>query len=304
MTLRTVVLCLALACVAASATAAPAGPKEDAAGKFAEGNTLLAKGDFEGALRAYSIAAKTDPDSAEYRSQAMLLRRAMQVRQTLDTLKDQEKWLSTARALYSFYYDYEVFAEALSLALKVHAKEMSGESAAMVARTRLALGMNAEAFAGLRGLSPKQVTPEVCVLTGIALARRDQTAEARAVLEDFEEPKEAAGALWFDLARLHALLGNTDDALRMLGCCFENTSPGRIERMRTAARCSEDFAGLRDNPGFAPALATESKIKGGCCAGRTPGSCKASCSEKQQSECAKKAADSGQDHDPQNKPKP
>lgn len=304
MTLRSVVLCLALACVAASATAAPAGSKEDAASKFAEGNTLLAKGDFERALRAYSVAAKTDPDSPEYRSQAMLLRRAIKVRQTLDTLKDQEKWLSSARALYSFYYDHEVFAEALALALKVYAKEMSGESAAMVARTRLVLNMNAEAVAGLRGLSLKQVTPEVHVLTGIALARQDRTTEARAVFEDFEEPKELAGVLWFDLARLHALLGNADDALRALGCCFENTSPGRIEKMRATARRSEDFAGLRDNPGFAPALATESKIKGGCCAGRTPGSCKASCGDKQQSECAKKAADSGQDHDQQSKPKP
>lgn len=285
MKIRGVTLGFALICLA---TVALAEPAEKAAQHFAEGNALLAQADFEGALRAYKAAVEADPDNDDYRAQAALLRRAMKLRETLDEEVDRAKWAAKARGLYTFYMQNNVIGEAVALANKVHAQQQTAESAAMLARARLAAGENAAAADELRALPESQRDAEVRVLLGLALAREGQTAEAEGLLEQLELPPEPRWPLLFDLARAHARLGHRDPALGYLTRCFENTPPSWLDTLKQQARTSDDFAGLHGTPAFAKALRTASKVKGGCggCGGKA-GGCKKSCSHTDKSTCDK-----------------
>ena len=271
---REMKLGLAAVCAAIFVTAALAGPRRDAAVKFAEGKALLAEGDFAAAMKAYTAAAKADPDNPDYRVQAMLVRRVIKLREKLDTQKDPEKWLGDARSLYAFYRENEIHTEALAIALKVHAEEASADSAAMLARARLALNRNAEAVQTLGSVPQEQVTAEVRVLMGVALARQGTKGQADLILEDLEQPPEVGSQVLFDLACLHSLLGRSDDAVAVLIRCFENTPAHELEQVQARAKQSEDFAALRGTPAFATALTTNSKIKAGC------GGCSKPCSRK------------------------
>ena len=284
MSFRSVTLCLAVLCVLSSSAAVWAG-SDDAAGKFAEGNALLAKADFEGALAAYDAAAKADPENTEYRMKGMLVRRVMKMREALDKL-DDEKWLQASTALYYFYQDNGVSSEALAMAEKIHAKQNNAESATMLARSQLAMGKHDEALASLSSLPKDKTCPETCVLTCLCLARQGKTAEAKAMCADIHEPEEPDGEFLYDLACLHAALGDSEDAMGTLKRCFECTSPGRLPLIKECAGRCGDFYKLRGNPAMADVMATESKIKSGCC-GKAGASCSKSCTAEDGKACDK-----------------
>ena len=210
---------------------------DDAAGKFAEGNALLAKADFEGALAAVRCRGKADPENTEYRMKGMLVRRVMKMREGLDRL-DDEKWLQASTALYYFYQDNGVSSEALAMAEKIHAKQNNAESATMLARSQLAMGKNDEALASLSSLPKDKTCATTCVLTCLCLARQGKTAEAKAMCADIHEPEEPDGEFLYDLACLRAALGDSEDAMGALKRCFECTPPGRLPLVKECAgRC-------------------------------------------------------------------
>ena len=259
MTVRGVICCLAVACLAVSTTAALAG-WNNADGKYARGNRLLAKGDFEGAYQAYRLAVQAQPYNPKYQTRARLVQRMITMRETLEQAEDSEQWFEAAQKLHTLYHDNGIHSEALALALKAHAKKASPESLAMLARTRLAIGQNIDAAEALRELSGEQATAEIRVLMGIALARQGQTSPAQKLLKSAEPPRTPSNQFLFDAARLHALVGSQNDALKMLTRSFEKSPPSQLDSMKTRAQQSEDFAKLRHNPGFAQALATKSKV--------------------------------------------
>ena len=273
MMLRAVTLAVVVTCAALLSGSALAGP-QDAVDQFAEGNALLAQADFEAALKAYTAAAQADPDNSEYRMQATLVRRVIKIRQTLDELKDDPKWLTTAKALYTFYVDNKVHGEALAIATQINAQEGSPESAALLARARLAQGMNAAAAEGLRSVAPDKVNAELRVLLGLALGRQGQTAAARELLTKIEEPTPTGCSYLYDLACLHALAGDRDQAVKVLTAYLENTPPSRLEAARQRVRKSNDLAALRNHSGFATALAVQSKVaESKCSSGPSCGEC-------------------------------
>lgn len=269
MSVRHVLILLAIGCVAVGSRTASAGSTEQAAQLSSQGKTLLANGDVEGALKAYAGAARADSENQEYRQQYAMVRQVVKMRKRIGKERNPEKWETTARALRAFYYEHRVFGEALPLDEQVHAKLNTAESAALLAGTQLLLGMNAEAAELLGGLDAKQAMPQVSALLGIALARQGEIDDAKAAAQKCVLPDNAGPGLCFDLARLRALLGEAGEALGLLTRCFESTPPSRLEGRKTQAKECPDFTTLVAGADFAKVLETKSKVKESACSGGT-----------------------------------
>lgn len=291
---------LGLAVLFVTGLAVAASP-ESAALYYKIGKEALSRGEFEAAAQAFESAAKADPDNAEYAAQAALVRRVVDLRQSLEKESDDRKWLATASALFAFYMDNNIEREALSLALKMHTRQPTAETAAMLARARLALNQNAEAAEGLRALAEEKATAEVRVLLAIALARQGQVDQAKGLLAELKLPEKPAGYFLFDLARAQALVGEAKQALASLVQAFENTPPSQLKAARERAQKEGDFQSLRDDPAFAQALQTASKVTDeGCPYGQKHENCpkKATCP------AAKGGKDKEHEKDKPNKNKP
>ena len=240
---------------------------EDPAKLFADGKALLTKGDFDGALKALEAAAKADSKNDEYRQEASVLRRIIKIRKNLDDQKDMAKWEATARSLRAFYYDNDIYTEALALDKRVHARLNTPESAAMLAETQLELGRNAEAAELLGDVEDGKLTPQARVLLGIARAREKNVDGAREALAKLPKAEEAGAGLLFDMARLASLTGDQKRAAELLTKCFEATPPSRLASFKAYARQCKDLGGLAGTEAFTKALATESKVAESKCSG-------------------------------------
>jgi thioredoxin-like negative regulator of GroEL len=261
----------------------------EAAAAFEKGEALLAQGNFEGAFDAFKAASQADPDEAKYFRYAALLRRVINIREQLATETDDEMWQRMSGALYTFYRIHHVDREAVTLATEMHKRAGSGETAVMLADAQLEVGENEAALKTLAALPQAQQTPHTTVLHAVALARTDGDDAAAVIARDFEMPKDCDGALCFDAARMYALVGSDDVALKTLVCAFEGTPANLLDDVKGRAKTCVDLAGLRAAPAFATALETASKVKGGCGGCANKGSCssaskgcdsKSTCSDK------------------------
>lgn len=258
-------------CVAGFAWADSA---EQAAVYKAEAEALLAKADFDGALEAYAKAAKTDTANTEYRATYAVLRRIIKMREAVTKETNPERLATVTLALRAFYYEHDLYNEALVLDQKTFEREKSAESAANLAQTQLQLGQNAEVEATVGQIATDQMTPDLLLVKAIAAARQGRTDEARTVLADLKVPEKASPLLYYNLACAHAQAGDAETALKWLVQAFENIPPSRLEAVKTRASEDKDLASLTANPGFAVALKTESKItESGCSGGTSCGSC-------------------------------
>jgi hypothetical protein len=253
---------------------ASADSGEDAARLFADGRALLAKADFDGALRAYAAAMQADTENDDYRMEHSVLSRVIKIRAKFDEQKDAEKWAATARSLRAFYYDNDIYSEALALDKRVHARLNTTESAAMLAETQLELGKDADAAALLGGMNDSELTPQARVLLGIAWARQKKLDEARQTAGKLPKADEAGPGLLFDMARLASLTGDLKLAAELLTKCFEATPPSRLEGFKSYAKQCQDLGGLVKTEAFAKALRAESKVpESKCSSGTSCGKC-------------------------------
>jgi tetratricopeptide (TPR) repeat protein len=241
--------------------------EQTAAEAFGEGAKLLEAGDFAGALEAYTRAAGLEPENAEYRQQAALVKRVVAARELLDEMTDAQRWERTALGLHYFYHDHKVYGEALALDRKVHERLNSPVSAGLLARTCLVMDRNAEAVEVLRGREDTRTTPENAVLLGLALVREGEAEAAKALLSEMELPETPTAVLLFDSARLRAATGDTDGALKALSQSFEQTPPSRLAAVKAAAGEFPEFAGLVKTDAYAAALETKSVIQESRCSG-------------------------------------
>jgi len=281
MRLQAVLICTLAACLLFLPDAARAGSNEGAAGFSRQAADLLARADFDGALNAYREAAKADPENQEYRQQYALVRRIAKMRESIDKEQNPQKWETTARALRSFYYNHGLFGEALPVDRQFHTKLNTAESATMLAETELKLDMNAEAADLLGGLDEQKQSPHTQALLGLALARQGKLDEARAIAEKCVLPDAAGPDLFFNVARMRALLGDASQALSLLVRTLEQTPPSRLEARVAEAKTCPDFANLVAAADFGKALKTPSKVKeSGCSGGSSCGKCpsKSKCS--------------------------
>jgi tetratricopeptide (TPR) repeat protein len=283
------VLILAMTCVASICGLAWAGPAEDAAAAKKKGDDLLAKADFDGALKAYATAAKTDMNSPEYKTQYMVLRQVMTIRQDLPKEKNAEKWQSGALKLRSFYHSRKLYNEALPLDKQIHEKLNNGESASLLADTYLALDNAVEAEKLLSGLDAAKTSPDTLILLGISQARQKKMDAAKATAAKVKAPADAGPGFYYNLACLQARVEDKAGAAASLTRCFEQVPPSRLPSMKDFARQDKDLSVIAGSPEFAGALKVESKVaeskcsgggncgscakKGGCSSGGAAGGC-------------------------------
>ncbi|UCF33401.1 MAG: hypothetical protein JSV78_13815 [Phycisphaerales bacterium] len=280
---RSVLASLLIGCLVFAGAPAFAGPSEEAAQAFADGKALLAKADFEGALEAFKKAAKTDANKPDYREHYAVLRQIVKLRQRSAEETDEQRWLEMAQALRAFYHEQGLYREALPLDREIYRREPGSHTVAQLAETQLALRMNSETVALLSDLPKEQRTERTKVLLGLAYARQGRTEDAASIADQVSVKACAGPDTFFELACLHARVGENDGALTAMTRSFELTPPSDLEDRKADARSCEDLAGLAQTPEFAAALKTESKVKeSGCSGGTSCGKCpkRGGCSNK------------------------
>ncbi|MHB1033056.1 MAG: hypothetical protein ACYC35_02165 [Pirellulales bacterium] len=245
----------------ASAVAAADPSPPSAATSFALGQTLLAQDDLEGALDAFSTAARADAGNPIYRQQVAAVGHAIALRTHLDAEQDDAQWRCQARALRAFYYSQILYRQALALDQRVYRRLRTDESATWLAETQLALGMNAQAIALLETLGNKHAKTRGEVLRGIALARLGKTCEAEAIAHRPTLPDDWGPRLLLASAQLSALVGEQGEALRLLALCFELTPPQQLDPLKESIKSCEDFGPLTTTTEFTEVLKTESKVR-------------------------------------------
>jgi len=273
MKVRHASLILSIAVATVAPFAVLAGGTSSAAEFFARGQSLLRSGDFAGALADFAAAARSEPDNETFRQEHALLRRIVDLRESMATLDDGKKWQAAALALRSYYVDHALLEEVLLIDQQAHARLANAESAARLADTQIKLGRDDDAVRTLSGLTAKDQTLQTRVLLGIAFAHTGRIVEARS-LADGVPVADAGPGLLYDLARLHALLKNHTVAIGLLTRCFESTRPSRLAAFKDYAKSDKDLSGIAALPEFASALATASKVKeSDCSSGTSCGKC-------------------------------
>ena len=264
--MKTASFTLLLSLVIASVASVPAlGARAD--GAFAQGNTLLAQGNLPGALQSYAVAVRADRDNQQYRQRFMLVRQALSLRKQLGVEKNPQRWQQMAQALRSFYASQDLQAQALAIDVQIHKRLATADSAVQLAQTQLALEMNAEAAATLRALGRKKATPATEALRAVALARQGEIDEAIDIALKADAATDADPGTLYNLARMHAAVGNNDQALALLTSCFEAVAPSRLDALKLHTRGCADFGELASTAGFAEAMQTQSKVAESKCSG-------------------------------------
>jgi tetratricopeptide (TPR) repeat protein len=284
-------LILAMAVLSMLLAPAWAGPKEDAARAFTEGNRLLVSADFEGALRAFMRAAQDDPQMRDYPQQCALLRQVIQLRQALSQEQNPERWTAAARALRAFYCDRAVWSEAAAVDRQLHERSRSIESAALLGESLLELGRNAEADAvlsealasggpGATSSNPATTSSSggaalrARLLDGIALARLGKLEQARSRSREAALPGDPAPDLLYHAARLQTLTDEAAGARALLTRALQGTAPSRLEVLRWRIRSCPDFASQAQAPEFAAMMQTASQVaESACSRGPSCGAC-------------------------------
>ena len=272
---------LALLCVVVGAVTVQAGPAEDAAKAFADGQALLGAVKFTEALQAFGTAAKADAGNQTYQQTYAMLRQVMLLREKLAQTQDSVEWLAMAQPLRTFYHDHGIYAESLPLDLKIHQDHLVPNSAAMLAETLLAMGRNSEAAEMLGGLDEQQATPRTAILLGLSLARQGRIDEAKAAAGEAQIKEDAGPSVFYELACVRALTSEPMAAIEALTRSFELTPPSRLDALKAKAQECPDLVALAGTADLAEALKAQSKItESKCSKGTSCGKCphRAKCS--------------------------
>ncbi len=268
-------------------------PTAEAAASFAKGQELLRSGDFPGALKAYTAAAKAAPENKEYIERAMVVRRIMSYRKFAVENPDSPKWGEVVQSLHVFYVTQGLLNEALTLDKKIHARTKSAASASLLAETLLELGKNEETVKLLAPFEPKAGTERTRVCLGIAFARLGEKERARRLATACPVKAEATPSHLVDQARLNMLLGKKAQGIKALTLCLEQLPKSRHETIRTYVNGCADFGPFRKSSELGVVMQTKSKVsESSCSSGADCGSCpsKGGCdSEKNTKKDTKKA---------------
>jgi tetratricopeptide (TPR) repeat protein len=239
----------------------------DADTAFLQGQKLLADGDLRAALKQYVAAVKSDRENQEYLQQYMLVRRAVALQDALAKETNAQQWEQMAVALRSFFSAQGLHAQALPLDRAMLERSKTADNAMQLADTLLSLEKNDEAAAVLSSLEGPQATSATQALLAVALARQGRADQAKKIAAGVQAPaKDDPGALYM-VARMHAAMGNVDQALSTLTQCFEAVSPSRLAPLKSHAQECKDFSSVVSLASFATVLQTESKVPESKCSG-------------------------------------
>ena len=243
-----------------------AGSPEDA---FANGNALLAQGDLNGALKAFAKAATADRTNQQYLQQFMLVRRAVQLKESVAKETDAARWMQSAQALRAFFVSNGLHAQALPIDQEVFRRAKTADSAVLLAETLLAMDRQDAAAELLGGLDPAATTPATQALLSVSLARQGKLEEAQRIAQDLSGEAQKDPASLYLFARMQAVVGAQQLAVSLLTRCFESVPPSQLDNLKTHVRKCPDFQQIASTPAFAKALQVTSKVPESQCSGGT-----------------------------------
>ena len=275
MSLRSGWLGVAAGLMVVAAARAPAqASAQDESTPIARAERMLEQGDFDGALKAYVEAARAPDAAPETQQRYLLVRRTVQLRQTLAAELDADKWWTTAETLRNSYYSLRLYGELLTVSRQMHERKPTPGTASFVADALLQLDRNQEAEQVLSAFEKEKLSTQGRLLLGLALGRQKKTEPAQAMLDSLKLPEDAAPRLLCDVARLKVLCGDVDGGLATLTTAIQKTSPKAVASFRTFVRGAPEFAALRDSEVFAKVLATAPLAgESACSAGPDCGKC-------------------------------
>ena len=125
---------------------------------FVDGNSLLAKGDLNGALQAYASAVQADRANQQYSQQYLLLRQVIQLQNRLAGTTNGSQRVQLCQALRAFYGSHGLHGQALVMDQELFRRLRTGTAAVQLAETHLALDQTDAAVSVLSGLDAKQTT--------------------------------------------------------------------------------------------------------------------------------------------------
>ncbi len=234
---------------------------------FNDGNALVKKGDFPGAYKAYTEASKAAPEKREYAASAMLMRRVIILKKYADTQPVSTKWEKVVISLHAFYLSNSLLDEALALDKDAHNKLNNALSTSLLSETYLEMNENKKTIKVLSKLDKKKFDTQNWLCLAIALARTGKVNDAKKIQAKHLSGKIDNPGLLFDSARLNSLVGNADEAYRLLTTCFEQTPANKISDFKKSVIACPDFKQISKTPRFGKVLQTRSKIKFSSCSG-------------------------------------
>jgi len=249
---------------------------------IAQGEKLLQNGDFNGALQAFGEAVKTDRENADYRTEYLILRRVIKAREGLAAEENVDKWEASAKSLRRYYYQHNLYAEALKIDTQMYDKKKTEENAVLLAESQIENGADKEALELLQAQDAGKIGAAGRVLLALASGRTGNAPAALSALKACDY-KDATGDVYFLSARAKALAGDQDSAAADLVKAFEMTPPSRLKDVKAAAQVCADLQSIQETDAYKKALQTDSKIsESGCSGGSSCGSCqnKATCGGK------------------------
>ncbi len=258
-------IALSVAMVLLTVAFAWAGGEADSA--FLQGQKSLADGDLRAAVKSYGTAVKLDRDNQQYLQQYMLVRRAVALQDVVAKESDPQKWEQSALALRSFFSTQGLHAQALPLDRAMLDRSPTADNAMQLAETLLALERSADAAEVLTGLDSQRATTASQALLAIAFARQGKLEQAKGIAKSLKPAVEEDPGTLYLTARMHAAVGNADQAQSLLTRCYEAVPPSRLDSLKSLTRQCQEFAGLVSLASFATVLKTESKVPESKCSG-------------------------------------
>ncbi len=221
-----------------------------AADHYDRGRAMLAQADLLGAFSAFSMAVALEPANPVFREEMHQLRRVLELRYELDSIKDHAAWRSASYELYDYYENYEIHNEQLSIAVSIHDRYHSPDSTVLLANAHLALGHETEALFVLERLPASRRTVHVEVLHGVTLARMGRLDQARKVARRVHVPDRPDWRLHFDCARLYTLVGDYDRSYSLLEVSLGATDDRWLKQRKSYIGKCRDFQKLPRNQKF------------------------------------------------------
>lgn len=240
----------------------------------AEGNALLAKADFDGALARYLAAARAAPGNPTFRQDALVLKRVVAQRKALDAPRRHPKWEGIAMSLHAFYLEHDLAGEAVALGRRGLKVLANGAAENRLAEALLEAGRDADALKLLTAKASWTRDVRSRIFHGVALARTARLEQASALAKSVKLPAKADPRLLRDAARLEAVLGQEARAAAWLVKAFEATPVANLPAFKASVRAHADFRRVLAGPAMTKAFATQSKQKAlGCSGASDCGSC-------------------------------
>jgi tetratricopeptide (TPR) repeat protein len=265
---------LAVALAATLGMGAMTAQADDSAVALSNAQALIARAEFTQALATLEGAAKAAPENHQIGQELAILRQVIDLRGKVAAEADPARYEKMAAALRAYYYDKDLYSEALSLDRECHQRLHTAASAEWLAESMLQMGANGDARTALTAYPVDQLSAQGKWMLALAYARTGGRAEVERLLSTLPPAMDANPSLLYLSARVHALLGAGEHARTDLARAFKATPPSALARLKTHAQSCPDFRALAGETTFTQVMATESTVpESGCSRGASCGGC-------------------------------